>query len=274
MHQILHALVGIPVRRFTSLSVFKSPYWSPLFFPDFFSFSFIIVNSLSAFWSCSCNSWMSKSVWTTIICQYLCFWCTAAVSGVCTGFWCCCSIFRHTCVRVIGYFLFNQYARNFFVPYLWFSGLLFRDNFRSTQWVLSLSFQSYPKSSVGSGLSFVGWPSLKSMLHTLNICLESRLFLPLFPCWSSPSIVFFLRYPFSQLERETVWMVAHSCMSVSRSNIHEQCRFVWPIYSAFSRCWDIEQLHNSGAQIPYLERKSKQNDFRRETCQSPANIPL
>ena len=51
-------------------------------------------------------------------------------------------------------------------------------------------------------------------------------------------------------------------------------RFVWPIYSAFYRCWDIEQLHNSGAQIPYLENKSKQNDFRREAYRSPANIPL
>ena len=56
------ALVGIPVKRFTSLSVFKSPHLSPFFSSTFFSFSFRIFSSFSAFFSFSYNSWMRKSL--------------------------------------------------------------------------------------------------------------------------------------------------------------------------------------------------------------------
>ena len=61
-------------------------------------------------------------------------------------------------------------------------------------------------------------------------------------------------------KREKVRMVARSRRFVSRSNMHEQCRSVSPIYSTFSRCLGSQQQHNFDAQIPYLEKKSKQND--------------
>ena len=39
-----------------------SPHLSPFFSPTFFSFSFRILSSFSAFFSCSCNCWMCKSL--------------------------------------------------------------------------------------------------------------------------------------------------------------------------------------------------------------------
>ena len=64
-------------------------------------------------------------------------------------------------------------------------------------------------------------------------------------------------------------MVARSRRYVSRSNMHEQCRFVSSIYSTV---W-VANINNSGAQIPYLEKKLKQNDYRLKNI-SQVNITL
>ena len=106
---------------------------SPFFSLTFFSSSFRILSSFSAFFSYSCNSWMRKSLSgqqlftknsaSGAVLQFPKF---AVVSGAV-------AVFSDTRVRVTRYFLFYQYVKNFFAAFLCFSGLLFRDNFGPIQ---------------------------------------------------------------------------------------------------------------------------------------------
>ena len=143
--------MGLPVKRFTSLSVFKS-----FLFPYFFSSSFRILSSFSAFFSYSCNSWMRKSLSgqqlftknsaSGAVLQLPKF---AVVSGAV-------AVFSYTRVRVTGYFLFYQYLKNFFAAFLCFSRLLFRDNFGPIQWVLSPLSHNFGVEVVSKVLCWVG----------------------------------------------------------------------------------------------------------------------
>ena len=106
---------------------------SPFFSLTFFSSSFRILSSFSAFFSYSCNSWMRKSLSgqqlftknsaSGAVLQFPKF---AVVSGAV-------AVFSDTRVPVTGYFFFYQYLKNVFAVFLCFSGLLFRDNFGPIQ---------------------------------------------------------------------------------------------------------------------------------------------
>ena len=123
----------LPLWDFQSKVSLLYQFLSPFFSLTFFSSSFRILSSFSAFFSYSCNSWMRKSLSgqqlftknsaSGAVLQFPKF---AVVSGAV-------AVFSDTRVRVTGYFLFYQYLKNFFAAFLCFSALLFRDNFGPIQ---------------------------------------------------------------------------------------------------------------------------------------------
>ena len=237
------ALVGILVKRFTTLSVFKSPHLSPLFYPTFFSFSFRIFSSFSAFFSCSCNPWMRKSLSgqqlltknsaSGTVVQFREF---AVVSGAV-------AVFSDTCVRVIGYFLFHQYIRNFFAAFLCFSGLLFRDNFGPIRWVLSLSSHNFRVDVVSQILCWVGIFICRLAVfkmyaaHSRRILWSPNFSFPYFPFnilrpSSSSFAILFLRGKGKKLE----WWLAVAGMCPVQTCMNSAGLFR-PFIQLFSAVW-------------------------------------